>query len=510
MSRLFRFGPFDFDDETRLLRREGRPTALSPKGADVLAVLLDAGKELVTKAELVERAWPDVSVDEGSLKVRVAEIRKALGDDASAPVFIETAAQRGYRFVGELEVEAGDPLDLEALERPLMAVVPFETDGSPAADRAAREIGDGITESMARWAEVRVIPLGRLEQPERARELGAAYRIGGSVGSDGSACRVVVRLLDGDARHLLWTESYPDLPVDDGAARRRLALEIGHDIRRSFHPRASRVPTSDVPTAWDHVLQGRAQAWRTTREANRLARLHYLRALEIDPMAAQVHADLVGVCSTEVLCGWSEDLDATLAMSRHHATRALDLDARSRGVRVAVAWDCCSHRESERALVHLDEARELGPTRLPTVFGWLRALALLQLGRLDEAHAISSELNQKALRHREGDLVFHLHAMVQLHRAAFEEAATAAECASAIRPTWTFDCTAAMGWSLSGVTHRAEAALARARGHRDDLSVDLAMATLGWMSPAGTAEALCSWLLDLGLPKRPRLASTGG
>ncbi len=507
MSRTYRFGPFHFDAETRLLCREGRPTRLSPKGADVLAVLLEAGNDLVPREAFLQRAWPGVRVEPGSLKVRIAEIRKVLGDVAAAPAYIATVPRRGYRFVGELAVESGDPLGLESLERPPVGVLPFGTDGSPAARRVARVLRAGILGSLARWAEVRAFRVGAEAGAEPAPVASAPFLVEGTARGAGPVCRVRVRLLDGGSGCPLWSGDFPDLPVDDPATLDRIVLQIGHELRRSFHPRAMRTPTSEVGTAWHHVLQARSHRWRSTRQATGRAAQEYLRALEIDPEAAPVHADLVGVLSVEVLCGWSKDLHATLAMSRHHAQRALELDSGSRAVQVAAAWDACSHRESERALLHLDRARELGPARrLPAVFNWLRSLALLQIGRLEEACAISSRLQEKALRHREGDLLFALHAVVQLHRGQVEEAARAADCASAVRPAWTFDCTAALAWWLSGDPVRADGALRRARRHRPDLSSDLALAHLGWMGPPDSEETLGARLRDLGLVDRGDVA----
>src|SRR5262249_14730161 len=53
---------------------------------------------LVTKDELLDAVWPDVSVADAALKVAIREIRKALDDPADAPLFIETVHGRGYRF----------------------------------------------------------------------------------------------------------------------------------------------------------------------------------------------------------------------------------------------------------------------------------------------------------------------------------------------------------------------------------------------------------------------------
>src|SRR5215831_5682496 len=54
---------------------------------------------LVTKDELLKRLWPESFVEEGSLTVYVSALRKALGEDATRPAYIETVARSGYRFI---------------------------------------------------------------------------------------------------------------------------------------------------------------------------------------------------------------------------------------------------------------------------------------------------------------------------------------------------------------------------------------------------------------------------
>ena len=52
--------------------------------------------------------WPGVFVGDGALKVCIREIRRALGDDAQAPRFIETAHRRGYRFIAPVTQSSGE------------------------------------------------------------------------------------------------------------------------------------------------------------------------------------------------------------------------------------------------------------------------------------------------------------------------------------------------------------------------------------------------------------------
>lgn len=84
--------------ERRLLRgAEG--VRLSPKAYDVLVALVQQRGRLVTKDELLKRLWPESFVEEGGLSVHVSALRKALGEDAHRPIYIETVTRSGYRFI---------------------------------------------------------------------------------------------------------------------------------------------------------------------------------------------------------------------------------------------------------------------------------------------------------------------------------------------------------------------------------------------------------------------------
>jgi DNA-binding winged helix-turn-helix (wHTH) protein len=94
------FGPFRLDPGTESIWRAGREIRLRPKTFAVLRYLAERPGRLVTKDELLEAVWSDVEVGEAALTVCVNEIRKALGDEARAPRFVETVHRRGYRFLG--------------------------------------------------------------------------------------------------------------------------------------------------------------------------------------------------------------------------------------------------------------------------------------------------------------------------------------------------------------------------------------------------------------------------
>src|SRR5687768_14557135 len=97
------FGPFRLDPVSGQLSRDGSVIPLAPKAFALLAHLAAQPGRLFTKQELLDALWPGVFVGDGVLKVAIRDIRKALGDSAHAPQFIETAHRRGYRFLGQVQ-----------------------------------------------------------------------------------------------------------------------------------------------------------------------------------------------------------------------------------------------------------------------------------------------------------------------------------------------------------------------------------------------------------------------
>src|SRR6266576_5774994 len=103
-----KFGPFELSIGERLLRREGVVLALGGRALDILIYLARRPGEVIAKRELIDHVWPDVTVEEGSIRVHVAAIRKALGDGQFGSRYIANIKGRGYSFVGTVVPLAGN------------------------------------------------------------------------------------------------------------------------------------------------------------------------------------------------------------------------------------------------------------------------------------------------------------------------------------------------------------------------------------------------------------------
>ena len=96
------FPPFHLDRVNAQLWRVEEEISLRRKTFDVLLYLVDHAGQLVTKAALLDAIWSEVSVSDSMPAICVAELRKALGDEAKIPRFIETVYGRGSRFVAKV------------------------------------------------------------------------------------------------------------------------------------------------------------------------------------------------------------------------------------------------------------------------------------------------------------------------------------------------------------------------------------------------------------------------
>jgi len=98
------FGVFEFDDEKKELRRNGRAAAIEPQPARALALLLSRAGEIVTRDELRDAVWgKDTHVDfDRGLAYCISQVRAALGDSGDNPRFVQTIPKQGFKFIAPL------------------------------------------------------------------------------------------------------------------------------------------------------------------------------------------------------------------------------------------------------------------------------------------------------------------------------------------------------------------------------------------------------------------------
>jgi DNA-binding winged helix-turn-helix (wHTH) protein len=135
MNDYVSFGRFRFEPLTTRLWQDTHEIRLTRKAAAVLGLLVDRAGHPVAKRDLFASVWRDAVVSDDALVTCVQELRKALGDDARQPHYIETRHRSGYQFIAEVSRHDPGTDDSRAPARDAaIAVLPF-ADMSPARDQ---------------------------------------------------------------------------------------------------------------------------------------------------------------------------------------------------------------------------------------------------------------------------------------------------------------------------------------------------------------------------------------
>src|SRR5215467_9445284 len=100
----FCFADYRLDLHNEQLWCGSQALPLTTKALRVLGLLMVHAGQLVSKDALFQAVWPEAAVSDGVLSNCIGELRKALGETAQAPLFIQTVHRRGYRFLAPVTV----------------------------------------------------------------------------------------------------------------------------------------------------------------------------------------------------------------------------------------------------------------------------------------------------------------------------------------------------------------------------------------------------------------------
>lgn len=181
-SPSFAFGRCQVSVQRRELLREGRPVSLGGRAFDILVALVEGRGDVVTKDDLMLRAWTGRIVEENTLEAQISALRRALGEDRTV---IRTVAGRGYQFVAEIADGLGAPgaEDLQAVSPVASAVRALPVSITPLIGRnaALRE----IVELAASSRLITLVGAGGVGKTrlaiEAARSLAAGFSDGVSI-----------------------------------------------------------------------------------------------------------------------------------------------------------------------------------------------------------------------------------------------------------------------------------------------------------------------------------------
>ena len=114
--RKLRFGSFELSTRERVLRRDGVAVPLGGRALDILTYLAERSGTVIGKKELIDHVWSGVTVEEGSLRVHISAIRKALDDRQFGNRYIANVQGKGYSFVSAIvSLEDGAVSDSDKL-----------------------------------------------------------------------------------------------------------------------------------------------------------------------------------------------------------------------------------------------------------------------------------------------------------------------------------------------------------------------------------------------------------
>ncbi|MEH8016972.1 winged helix-turn-helix domain-containing protein [Rheinheimera muenzenbergensis] len=107
MRDTFFFADWQVDPAANTLRRGKQQQQLEPKAMDVLVLLCRHAGEVLSSDDIVTQCWPGIETGDNPLHKTLTQLRKALGDSATAPTYIETIRKRGYRTLAEVRFPLG-------------------------------------------------------------------------------------------------------------------------------------------------------------------------------------------------------------------------------------------------------------------------------------------------------------------------------------------------------------------------------------------------------------------
>ena len=386
LHRVFRFGVFELDTQSRELRRHGLKIRLPDQSFQILHLLLSHPGEVVTRDDLRRQLWTSetfVDFDLG-LNSAIRKLREALEDSADNPRFVETLPRRGYRFIASLKPAIDPPIQkpgasVVALSNSRfgrrwiagavavaltvaaaafvytrrgsdrfsagiapgqirsLAVLPFENlSGDPGQDYFVDGVTDALTTELAQVRGLRVISRTSAMQykhPDKAmpaigRELDVDAVLQGAIVRTGDHLRITAQLIHAKTDRHVWARSYEGALGDMIALQRQISRGIvaAIDSRLTLaSPTGTVVPPSINLRAYDSYLRGLAVEGRGTDEGFQTAVAYFEDAISKQPDFAAAYAAMARSQLQLIYVG-SHAPRETIPKAEAAARKALQLD----------------------------------------------------------------------------------------------------------------------------------------------------------------------------------------
>jgi TolB-like protein/Tfp pilus assembly protein PilF len=321
---------------------------------EVLVALASNPGEVLSKERLRRAVWSDVHVTDEVLTYSISELRKALGDDARSPRFIETISKRGYRLIAPVSTPAVESrpgmgsADTEAVMEtqpapaapslPSVSVLAFsdmsqERDHEYFCDGIAEEITNRLTHVQGLRVAARTSAFafkGKAEDVRTiGRKLGVRAVLEGSVRKAGTQLRITAQLVSvADGCHL-WSASFDRESKDVFAIQDEISQKVVHALEVELSERERRIlgkaPTRSIE-AYEFYLRGRQFFYKSKRKSIQCALEMLTRAAGKDPTYAQAWAGMADCYSYLYMYFDNDRLNLELAREMSRTSLELDPD----------------------------------------------------------------------------------------------------------------------------------------------------------------------------------------
>jgi adenylate cyclase len=371
---VYQFGPFRLEVGEHRLVREGRSIPLTGKVFDTLRVLVERHGSLVAKRDLMNAVWPETTVEENNLDRNISLVRKALGEKANGPQYIETVPRVGYRFVARLS----KPTTADAADSPsptqeisAIAVLPF-ADMSPGRDQdylcegLAEELINALTQIdglrvASRTASFQFRGAGA-DIHEVGRHLGVGTLLEGSVRKADDHLRVTVQLIEVATGFHRWSQRFDRTLDDVFAIQDEIAESVATSLRGnvlSGREKQALLRPHTGAAAYEYYLRGRQHLPLMTQPDLKRSGEMFERAIELDASYSPALAGLATVHAT--LYEWFGSQVDDLAKAERASLRALELAPDLAEAHVARGFVLSLSQYYDQAAQEFEEAIRLNP-----------------------------------------------------------------------------------------------------------------------------------------------------
>jgi TolB-like protein len=327
-GRRVRFGPFEIDEKTGELRKDGTKIRLQAQPLEILQILLEHPGELVARDELRKRVWPtDTFVDfDHGINNAIKRLRESLGDTGERPSYIETLPRRGYRFLHAVAKTSSEVS---------IAVLPFlslstDPENEIFADGMCEEIISSLAQLKNLHVTARTSSFAFKGKHVDLRMIGEQLNVRtvleGSVRKSGNRLRITAQLVNAADGYHLWSETYDREMKDVFAIQEGIAKSIAQRLEVTLDSEQQplfRAGTDNLE-AFKFYTQGRSLFFQ--RGMRLVPSVEYFKqAVTLDPKYALAWSGLADAYNMVAFYGLARP-ETCLPPAKEAAQRAIALD----------------------------------------------------------------------------------------------------------------------------------------------------------------------------------------